>query len=254
MMGLRVAVSLLTRVPAGVREVPAGGFDRAVAWFPVVGALVGCGLAGLYAGLLVLLPPLVAATITVACGFVLTGALHEDGLADVADALGGRDREHALAIMKDPVHGTYGMLAIVTSVVVRLGALAALDAWSALAALASAHALSRTGVLGLMALGRPATAGGLGASYLGEAGRGRLVIGMLGGLAIGGGVTGTWVLVLAGLVAAGSALVGVLAIRRFGGLTGDVLGAAQQAGEVLVLLATAAVAVNGWAALASWVP
>src|SRR5205823_10740767 len=126
-------------------------------WFPVVGALLGLGAAGVYAGTRLVLPSLVAATLAVCVAVLLTGAFHEDGLADTADAIGGGwNREDALRILKDPTHGTYGVLAIALSVLLRVGAVAALDGWAALAVLPAAHALSRGAAVGLLGWARPA--------------------------------------------------------------------------------------------------
>src|SRR5439155_19707542 len=110
-------------------------------------------------------PPVVASTLTVGLGVGLTGALHEDGLADLADALGGRSREEALRILRDPAHGTYGVVAIGLSLVLRVGAVAALDRWAGLAVLPAAHALSRSGSVGLLWAMRPASNEGLGAAF-----------------------------------------------------------------------------------------
>src|SRR5438874_9132505 len=109
MRGFLGAVSLLTRIPAREEAPP----ERAVPWLPVVGALIGAACAAVYAMTRLALSPLAASTIAVTAGILLTGALHEDGLADVADAFGaGEGRERALEILKDPHHGTYGVLSL----------------------------------------------------------------------------------------------------------------------------------------------
>ena len=147
MRGLRAAVAFLTRVPVGSADDDPG---RSVPWFPVVGALVGLVVAGLYAGALQLLPALPAAAIAVAAGVLLTGAFHEDGLADTADALGAWEPEEARRILKDPTHGTYGVSALVLVLVTRVGALSALGGWAALAVLPAAHALARAASLSML--------------------------------------------------------------------------------------------------------
>lgn len=253
MRGLRAAASLLTRAPVGAGNLGPGDFSRAVPWLPVVGALLGLALAGAYAGLLAVLPPVVAAGLVLGLGLLLTGALHEDGLADTADALGGaRSREDALRIMRDPAHGTYGVLAIVLSVVLRIGALAALDAWAAVAVLTGAHVLSRGAAVGLLGTVRPAVDDGLGAFHANATTRRGIVGGVAGALAVALLALGAWVLPAAVLAALGAAAVGALAARRIGGITGDILGAAQQVAEVMVLLLGAAAAAGGWASPAWW--
>ena len=105
------AVSFLTRVPTGTGAVQPAEMARFVPWFPLVGALVGAAVGGLYAGASALLPPLAAAAVAVTAGVAVTGAFHEDGLGDTADAfVGGVDREDTLRILEDPRLGTFGVV------------------------------------------------------------------------------------------------------------------------------------------------
>ena len=183
-----------------------------------------------------------AALMAILAGLALTGALHEDGLADTVDGLcGGSDREQKLAIMRDSRHGTFGVVAIVFSVMLRAAALAGIgEAIYAGLALIAAHAGSRAILPFAMRMMAPTRADGLGAA----AGRpptphalAALAIGLPITLAALGPGRGLIAFVLAG--AAMSAL-GVLAHRRIGGYTGDVLGAFQQIGEIVMLLTAAA--------------
>ena len=225
---------------------------RSVPWFPVVGGLLGVVGAGTYAAARLILPSLVAATLAVGVVVALTGALHEDGLADTADAFGGWSREEALRILKDPAHGTYGVVALALSLLLRVGALATLDRWSALAVLPAAYALSRAAAMGLLGTLEPAIEQGLGASY-GSIVTGRRVAAAISvGLLLALTSLGLWALPASLLAALGAWIVGRLAIRKIGGITGDVLGAAQQVAEVLVLLLGAAAMTNGWPSLAWW--
>jgi adenosylcobinamide-GDP ribazoletransferase len=251
--GFRSAVSLLTRVPVGPAGSGSSDLARAVPWFPLVGALVGLALAGSYAGLHLVAPPLVAAGLTLALSLFLTGALHEDGLADTADALGGaRSREDALRILNDPAHGTYGVLAIVLSVTLRVAALAALGGWTAVAVLPAAHALSRGAAVVLLGALPPAAEEGLGASYATATTRRGVAGGIVAALAAGLLALGGWVLPAALLAALGAGTVGMLSARRIGGITGDVLGGAQQVAEVLVLVLGAAAVAGGWPSPMWW--
>ena len=146
------ALRFLTVIPApGADHVEDDWLIRAAKYFPLVGIIVGgCSAlvlllaAKLWTGFL---PPLLA----VAAGIALTGALHEDGLADTADGLGGgRSRETRLAIMKDSRIGTYGALALGLGVALRVFTLAALPIWAGAAALLGVHAGSRLAAAAVM--------------------------------------------------------------------------------------------------------
>jgi adenosylcobinamide-GDP ribazoletransferase len=239
--GFAVATGFLTRIPV---PHPPGGLRLAdAAWaFPLVGAGIGavaalaftlaqlCGLGAWPASVLALLGSL-----------VLTGALHEDGLADSVDGLcGGGDREEKLAIMRDSRLGAFGGLALVLSVLLRAAALAQLgEALHAGLALIAAHAASRALLPMAMRLSAPARAEGL-AAAVGRPGPaaavGAVVIGAAIALAALGPAPGALAL---GLAAVAVAAVAVLARRQIGGYTGDILGACQQLAEIAILLVAA---------------
>jgi adenosylcobinamide-GDP ribazoletransferase len=251
--GLRGAAAFLTRLPVGggADEEPAD-IARSLPWFPVVGAILGAGVAGVYAGALQLLPTFAAAGVAVVASVALTGAFHEDGLADTADALGAWEPAEARRILKDPTHGTYGVSALVLVLVLRVAAISALGGWSALAVLPAAQALGRSSALGVLGYAPAATEEGLGASYAAHVTR-RRVLGVAGvGLALALGALGVWALPAALMAAAGALVVARVAVARFAGLTGDVLGAAEQVSETVVLLLGAAVVSNGWGGLPWW--
>ncbi|PZF79116.1 adenosylcobinamide-GDP ribazoletransferase, partial [Jiangella anatolica] len=120
--GLRAAVAFLTRLPVGSSPAP---LDRAGAWFPLVGLLVGSVGLGVWWVADGLAGPLVAAVAAVLATVIVTGALHEDGLADTADGLwGGSTRERRLEIMRDSRLGTYGALALAGDLLLRVAVLA----------------------------------------------------------------------------------------------------------------------------------
>lgn len=208
---------------------------------PVAGLVVGL-LAGSFGWLIWCLgvPHTITAAVILAATLAMTGALHEDGLGDTADGFGGgRNREQKLAIMKDSQSGTYGVLALSLSVLIRWSAVAALLAtvggMTTLLVLASAHAASRSIIPAFMSLVPSARPDGLSASV----GQTDAKTGVI-ALAIGG----MSLLVLSGLeiAAIASLLLGAvfifirwLALRQIGGQTGDVLGALQQFGEIAVL-------------------
>jgi adenosylcobinamide-GDP ribazoletransferase len=249
--GLLGAVSFLTRVPTGTGAVAPAELARFVPWFPLVGALVGAAVGLVYAGAGVLLPPLVAAAVAVTAGVAVTGAFHEDGLGDTADAfMGGRDREDTLRILKDPRLGTFGVVAVAAGLLLRVAAVAALAPAAALAALPAAHALSRAAAVGLMAAVPPAADTGLGAAYARALGRRQALLGVAAGLVLAVALLGAWALPAAALAGAAALWLGLLARRRIGGVGGDVLGAVQQAGEILTLLV--ATAAGSWGSPVSW--
>jgi len=237
----RLAFAFLTRLPFRSGAGPEPGALARAAWaFPIAGILVGVigGIAfeiGDRLGLPINAMALLAVGVTV----LITGGLHEDGLADTMDGLGGgADPETALAIMRDSRTGAFGVLALVFSVGLRVAALAALpDTRVAVSALVAAHAVSRGLLPTLMLWLDPARSDGLGA----EAGRptppgatAAALIGLLVALIALGLGRGILAMILAGVAMAALAL---LARQRIGGQTGDVMGAAQQVGEVAMLLA-----------------
>ncbi len=232
------AVQFLTRVP--VRVARPAPLAAAVPWFPVVGALIGAFVGAVAAGLGELGSPTVAAAVGVLAGVLVTGAFHEDGLADSADAVaGGASPEQRRAILEDPRHGTYGVAALCGSIVLRVVALAALVATGpavAFAAAVSAHTLGRGAAVAAMGVAPVAGAEGLGADYARSVGTGRATVGALVAVAVVAVVTGWWVAPLAATAAVGAAVVVVVARRAFGGLTGDHLGAIEQVVEAAVLV------------------
>jgi adenosylcobinamide-GDP ribazoletransferase len=233
---LRLAFAFLTRLPIPGR-MAARPLAVAVRCFPLVGLVVGLVGGAVYAlGLKLDLPMLGAALFAIAATGLLTGALHEDGLADSADGLaGGQDRDRRLAIMSDSHIGSYGVLALIVSVMARASLLAGLPAAHGVAALIGAHALARAAMALVMARGTAAKSSGLGAAAGKPAEGGALVA-----LAIAAIIA--WIAL--GPVVAAIALVAILAIawamarlgkRLIGGYTGDILGAVEQLSEIAAL-------------------
>lgn len=237
---LRHALALLTRLPLPAVGATAEGVQaRAGRLYPVIGVLIGAVIGFSYEFLASLnTPRLAAATLALAIGCLLTGALHEDGLADVADGFGGgRTRERKLEIMRDSRIGTYGVLALLVAFVARAAALAALPIHGALAILIVVHALARA-PLPLLSLWLPlARNDGLAAS-VGETSPPTALVALVLGAAAAFVLLPFQSAMVAIVVAgAAAAAVGVLAWRQIGGRTGDVLGAAEQLAEIAVLTA-----------------
>ena len=242
LLGFAAALQFLTRVP--VRLPRAARPVDMVPWFGLVGALIGAVVGGVAAGMWHLVPPLVAGGLAVGVGLLVTGAFHEDGLADVADAFGGGwDRARRLEILKDPRHGTYGVAALCTSVVIRIVCVGSLPGPAAMfASCVAAHAVGRTAALVLTGVARPARPDGLGALATREMTVARTIVGAVAGLALAGVAVGWWIAPLAGVAGVGTAGVAWLAYRKIGGIGGDVLGATEQVVEILSLVSLTALA------------
>ena len=239
-----VALQFLTRVPVRV------GFDplwlnQSARHFPLVGAFVGAvGALVLWAAGL-LFPHAVAVLLSMAATVLLTGAFHEDGLADTCDALGGAvSRERALEIMKDSRIGTYGAVGLLLVLGLKATTLAALPLWWAMAALLLAHTVSRTTAVALIRfLPYAGDVSQAKAKPLAEriSGVGLLValgwsLGL--GLALVAWHPRWWPMVVTSwaIAALGAWACGRWFMRRLGGITGDALGATQQLTELLLLL------------------
>lgn len=238
----KVALAFLTRLPVAPEPTRTGaGLVAAVVMFPIVGALIGLLGGVAYALAFWLgLPPLLAGVVALGATIWLTGALHEDGLADLADGFGGRTPEDKLRIMRDPRIGSYGALALLLALLARAAGLAALAAPATVAAaLIAAGAVSRAALPPVMAMLPKARADGLAAS-VGRPHPLRAAAAVLVAVLIAVVLLGK-AAAPALLAGAGAALlVAWLAQRQIGGQTGDVLGTVQQLTEIGVLLGTVA--------------
>jgi adenosylcobinamide-GDP ribazoletransferase len=237
------ALAFLTRVPVG-RLTALGSDDvaRGAVLFPVVGAGIGALVGGVAVGLDSRLTLLLAAALAVAVEALVTGAIHLDALADTADGLGAPTRERALEVMREPTIGSFGATALALDLLVKTAALGALlDGPDPVLAATAALALGRATPLALSwALPYARTGGGTGASLAGDARAPWLGAGLLLGVGIAVAALGLRGLWLAAGAAAAVLVVGVVGRRRFGGVTGDVLGAAVELGTTLALVAAAA--------------
>lgn len=240
---LRIAVLFLTRLPVGrIAGLETGALAGAAWAFPLVGLIVG-GIAGgvLYAAAGTDISPLGCALAALAVQAFVTGALHEDGLADVADGIGGNDRDRTLEIMRDSRIGTYGVLALVFSVGLRTVMIAGIPGPGfALATVIAAAMVSRGVLPVVMHAMTPVRRDGLSK----DAGQpDRLFVVM----SVAIGAIGLFTL-LPLSVALAAVLFAALAAGavcwwahvRLGGQTGDVLGAVQQVTEIAVYVAAAA--------------
>lgn len=241
-----IVAGFLTRLPLPVIDTEDRGLMRASWCFALVGAAIGAG-GGLLAwfSLSLGVPALAAAIIALAGTALITGALHEDGLADLADGFGGgRDKAGKIAIMRDSRIGAYGVLALILTTGLKASAIAALlgsvDVATAMIALITAHAGARALIPPVTLLIDNASESGLG----GMAGKPKTST-VQTALAIGAALLVillplSTAIVVAAAGCAAAAAVAALAQRQIGGYTGDVLGAVEQVAETAMLLALAA--------------
>jgi adenosylcobinamide-GDP ribazoletransferase len=245
-----VALRFLTRLPLPfIRTLDLPPLAEAMRFFPLAGAVIGSiSAAALIAAGMLGLPSLLAAAIALAIGALVTGALHEDGLADVADGFGGgTTREQRLEIMRDSRIGTYGTIALLLTFIGKAAiyeTLIGADPITIIALLASAAAFSRGLVVDLMWATRPARSDGL-SVFAGRPGKRSALFSLVSG---GLGAVLAASLVLSPVAAVVSmlaafivlAIMRALAMRQIGGQTGDVCGATQVLTELAMLAVYAA--------------
>ena len=237
-----IATQFLTRLPIPARLQSHWTMEDlrdSVHMFPLVGVLVGLGASLVYAlAVFCNLPPVIAAILAVATQVLMTGALHEDGLADVCDGFGGgRTREQKLEIMRDSRIGTYGTIGLMLSLALRIGAIAHLaDPEVVAPALIAAAALSRAAMLVAMWLLPQARVEGLAVSA-GKPRRGQALLGAGLGVVVSFLCLPTIAVVF--VVAASVVVTGpflILSQSQIGGITGDVIGATQKIVEIACLI------------------
>ena len=246
----RQAWAFLTRLPGGSHPASIHKLGASVPWFPLVGAILGAFGGFLYWVLSSPLGSSLAATAAITAVVLATGALHEDGLADTFDALGGTNREHRLTIMKDSRVGAFGVLVLILSVSARIFALSSFTPQDGLFALIVAHTLSRAAAVAVMtAFPTASSSTGLGSDYtkLLPIKTSAAVVIFVSAGAVALGPTGAIALATAITCVT---MVAVAAKHNFGTITGDVLGTIEQASEIAVLISISrSVAYHGW----SWI-
>jgi adenosylcobinamide-GDP ribazoletransferase len=234
---LRLAVSFLTIIPViDQRRASENAVAASFAWFPLVGFALGAALSAEDWILAHVFAQVIRSVLIIISLTVVTGAVHLDGLADTADALGaGRDRERALDILRDSRVGTFGASAIFFDLTLKILALSTLAGHRRYAALIVAPMLARWAMLFLVASGLP---------YLRSSGSGSTLL---------GGGKGGWparivsvftfliAMLIGGTIALVVAIAIVFAMRLFyrrwlGGVTGDLIGACSEIVEIAVLV------------------
>jgi adenosylcobinamide-GDP ribazoletransferase len=245
--GARAALAFLTRIPCGKQPASASALHWAPAWFPVVGYFLGF-VACLVWVALERAGFMVAAVAAVAALALVTGAFHEDGLADTADALGGAfNREKLFAILKDSRIGSFGATALILVLLLRIAALAKLGPM-AVGGLLLGQTLSRTTPVWMMAALPYATPAesARSAQLMGVNIFHAVIASAFAGIAVCMLILGKLLPVQAILLALALAvIVAVVCGWRFharaGGITGDFLGATQQLTDAAILVVLAAI-------------
>ena len=239
---LRLALGFLTILPV-IPATPARPETVAgsLRWFPLIGFAIGAALCLEDYAYAFFLPRALRSAMVLLSLAALTGAVHLDGLADTADAMGaGRNRERALAIMHDSRVGTFGALALIFAIVVKILALAELSGSLRYTAIVLAPGLARWAMVAVAWRQQYLRAAGAGSALLEREGpHGVIIASVIAVLAI---------VLMAGtrtLLAAAVAVAITLALRAFyrrwlGGVTGDLIGAAGELVEVCVLVTMAA--------------
>ncbi len=240
-----VAAQFLTRIQFSRRAVEEHELAGAVAYFPLVGALVGAGIAGVT----IVVTPLVgldaAIVAGLAFGALLTGALHEDGLADTCDGLGGGfTKARVLEIMRDSRIGSYGAVALILLYAGRFTLFRALGGAGLLLALPVASAFGRASGVVLMAWLPNARAEGMADDVARSLRRGTVAMGVLTALVLATALTGITAPPLVAVAIVITLAAAMYLRHRLGGVTGDTLGAVN----VVVETSVVAVAV-AWARL-----
>jgi adenosylcobinamide-GDP ribazoletransferase len=230
------AFQFLTRVPLPRFRYDPEALSRSAKFFPLVGLAIGLASALVFLGLSSHIPAAIAALSAVLFTVIVTGGLHEDGLADTADAFGGGwRREQILEILKDSRIGSYGATAVAISILSRTLLIAALPHALAIQYLVAAHVLNRWTVLPLGSI-LPAARedSGQGARLARQISIPSLVIGSLLAIAISAYMLRTSALTPILAVLGVTLLSGLYYQRRIGGVTGDCFGATTQLTEIAV--------------------
>ncbi len=238
------AFSMLTRLRLCVDHIRAGKRGANCAWaFPVVGLFLGVGVGVLALVLRWLgLPSGVTAACVLLALAMITGALHEDGLADFTDGVwAGKTPQKRLEIMKDSRIGAYGAIALVVFLLARHSGIQMLYGWNIILSLAAVGATSRAAMAGVMFILDPVRPDGLSASA-GQPDARHVAVALAIGFAACVLLTGFSGIVLFVVILLAAVPVCVIALKKLGGQTGDVLGAVHQCCEAVGLAAAFALA------------
>ncbi len=238
---IRLGASFLTILPVRTELASETQIAASMGWFPLIGLAMGIAFALEDYALSFFFDHSVRSTLIVLSMAVLSGAVHLDGLADTADALGaGSDRVSALAILRDSRIGVFGAIALFFALGLKTLSLVELDGWPRFEALILAPMLSRWALLGVSYKMDYLRTEGSGSKMLGRESERNLTIATV--IAIGAMLPFfSWKVIFTYAIA----LMVTLAMRSFylrwlGGITGDLIGACSEIVEVLAILTIAA--------------
>lgn len=210
-----------------------------MAWFPVVGALIGLAVGAVWWGAERIWPAAVAAAVVVVADLALTGLLHFDGLVDAADGLlPPLDRERRLEVMATPDVGAFGVVVAIAVIGLRVTAIASMQ--PSVLLLGGIWCASRTAMAVIAGLFPYQRTHGLASPVLGSAWPPIGLYGLIGSVSLGAFAGGRQYEAAVATVFLGALAVALFARRRIGGFTGDVLGAAGLVGETVALLVACA--------------
>ncbi len=244
----KIALQFLTQLPVGsIGDCPPDWLARSAKYMPVVGAIVGAIAGAAIVLSAAFLPAPLPTVIGIVAAIAITGALHEDGLADTTDAFGGgRTRERRLEIMRDSRIGTYGTLALISVLALKGAALVALTPWNAALVMVAGHAGARLAAIVTMSR-LPHAGGGVAkvSQKISELTMSEIAVALALGLIPGFFLLGATTFIAAALFAFGAAsLIALIARRKIAGYTGDVLGAVEQVFEAAFFVAATALIVG----------
>ncbi len=233
-----LALQFLTRLPLG-NNVPftSAAFAASVRYYPLVGMIIGALIALAFVASSTLFPNSVAVILSTLAGLLLTGAFHEDGLADMFDGIGGgQNAAQSLTIMKDSRIGVFGAVALLSALMLKIATLSEMPTTIVIVTLVAAHCLSRWSSVIVIATSRYVRDEGKSKPVAGEISKfGVLLASMVAlvTLATLGFLTDTQIALGAIFgMACGHAISRWIYERKIGGFTGDCLGATQQFSEI----------------------
>ena len=230
------ALGFLTILPCTPVEKIEDGFLRTVGWFPFVGAFLGAGLGFFHYGASMIFPPLPAASLGVVLWAFLTRGFHLDGLADTFDGIGGGfDKAGRLAVMKDSRLGTFGGLALISALLLKVSLIHGLTGATGIKALFLAPVMGRWAMVIAMKFFPSARPGGMGDLFRKGATKGRLALASITAVFFAAAVGGLPEVLLLFLIPLFTWGASRWLTALLGGLTGDSYGALCEGAEILSL-------------------
>lgn len=241
MKSFLLALQFLTVIPIRISKIKPGQISRSMAYFPIIGLLLGLALAlANYALTSARFDPFTSNIILVVLLIILTGGLHLDGLSDTADALfSGKDKPEMLRIMRDSHVGAMGVLAIISVLLLKIAFLSAVGPELTVKALILMCVLSRWSMTSSLFAFPYARAEGKAKAFKDGMTRNIFIISTLAALAIAFFILRAAGIALFVITAAFTYMAGLRMKKKIGGVTGDTIGAVSELTEVVVLFGMA---------------